>query len=266
MRRTLFLIVGTGLLLVSSAWAEEWSKTYNITGKPDLRVRTTDANIRVDTWDKNLVEAHVSTGRYRIGEGGVTILESQSGDTVDVQVKLPRNHFGVGFHRDEQVEVTVHVPREGHVNLHTADGAIRLTDFKGGIELESGDGSIDAEGVDGTLRARAGDGHIRVDGRFDGVQISTGDGRIDTHAEKGSSLGSGWEIQAGDGSVSVELPWNLGADLELQTGDGHISLDAPVTVEGRLESNRVHGKLNGGGGTLRVHTGDGSIQLKSVGI
>jgi hypothetical protein len=94
----------------------------------------------------------------------------------------------------------------------------------------------------------------------------TGDGRIETHAEKGSSVSSGWDIQAGDGSVTVELPANLAADLELQSGDGRISLDVPVTVEGRLESNRVRGKLNGGGGTLRVHTGDGSIQLRSAGI
>jgi len=268
MRRTVLLALGLGVLLASSAWAEEWSKTYTISGKPDLRVQTSDANIKVDTWDKNAIEANVSTGNYKIGEGGITILESQTGDLVDLQVKFPHNHFNISIHRDNysKVEITVHMPREGRVNLHTGDGAIRLADFKGDIDLTSGDGSIEADAVDGKLRAHAGDGHIRADGRFDGVEIMTGDGRIETRASKGSSLGSGWEFQAGDGSVTLEVPSSLAADLDLQSGDGQISLDLPVTVEGRLASNRVHGKLNGGGGTLRVHTGDGSIELKSAGI
>ena len=44
---------------VLPAHADEWSKTYKITGKPDLRVETSDANIRVTTWDQNTIEAKV---------------------------------------------------------------------------------------------------------------------------------------------------------------------------------------------------------------
>ena len=33
------------------AHAEQWSKTYNISGRPDLRVETSDANIHaIPTW------------------------------------------------------------------------------------------------------------------------------------------------------------------------------------------------------------------------
>ena len=39
------------------ARAEEWSKTYTLTGKPDLRVDTSDANIHVSTWDQNTIES-----------------------------------------------------------------------------------------------------------------------------------------------------------------------------------------------------------------
>jgi len=105
----------------------------------------------------------------------------------------------------------------------------------------------------------------RAEGRFDGLEIQTGDGRVDTRAEAGSSLGSGWDLQTGDGSVTLELPKNLAADVELQSGDGHINLDIPLTVEGRLKDNHLHGKMNGGGAPLRVRTGDGSIELKNTG-
>ena len=55
-------------IAVSQARAEEWSKTYNISGKHDLRVETSDANIRVTTWDQNTIEAKVISAHYKIGE------------------------------------------------------------------------------------------------------------------------------------------------------------------------------------------------------
>jgi DUF4097 and DUF4098 domain-containing protein YvlB len=116
--------------------------------------------------------------------------------------------------------------------------------------------------VDGNLRTHAGDGHIRAAGRFDSVNASTGDGRIEIRALAGSTMASSsWDLHAGDGSVTLELPQNFAADVDLHTADGHISLDMPITVEGRLAQNNIHGRLNGGGNLLTIHTGDGSIKL-----
>ena len=64
---------------VASARAEEWSKTYNISGRPDLRIETSDANIRVTAWDQNTIEAKVITTHYKIGEGGIRVDERQTG-------------------------------------------------------------------------------------------------------------------------------------------------------------------------------------------
>jgi hypothetical protein len=35
----------------------------------------------------------------------------------------------------------------------------------------------------------------------------------------------------------------------------------PVTTEGKIRQSEIHGKLNGGGNLLMIHTGDGSIRL-----
>jgi putative adhesin len=70
-----------------------------------------------------------------------------------------------------------------------------------------------------------------------------------------------WSLHTGDGSVTLRVPQTLVADVELHTNDGHISLNLPVEVNGRLGGNNIRGKLNGGGRTLSVHTGDGSITL-----
>ncbi|MGB9285464.1 MAG: hypothetical protein WCB59_15740, partial [Candidatus Sulfotelmatobacter sp.] len=41
-------------------------------------------------------------------------------------------------------------------------------------------------------------------------------------------------------------------------------LDIPVTTTGKIRENEVHGKLNGGGNLLVIHTGDGSIRLRKA--
>ncbi|HTZ98284.1 MAG TPA: DUF4097 family beta strand repeat-containing protein [Terriglobales bacterium] len=261
MRRVALAILALGLMAVPFARADEWSKTYTISGKPDLHVDTSDANLRVDTWDKNTIEVHVTTKRYKIGEGGIKIIEHQNGDSVDLEVRYPHHVFTIEF-GNSRVDVEIHMPREGQMNLHTGDGSIEVANFKGNMDLESGDGHQEITSADGTLRAKTGDGHITVSGRFDGLELTTGDGRIEARALPGSAMTSSWTLHTGDGSVRLQLPDNFAADVDLHTSDGHINLDFPITVEGRLGEKNIHGKINGGGNLLTVHTGDGSIEIE----
>jgi len=252
------------LALSSPAWADEWNKTYPLTGHPDLRVQTTDANIRVETGDQNQIEAHITTERIAIGPEGVTVIEHQTGNSVEIEVHLPHTNWNIGFHRGYRVDLAIRMPREGSVDLRTGDGSIMVSGLKGSIETRTGDGRQDIDSVDGILRATAGDGHIRASGRFDGLEVGTGDGPIELRALSGSAVTSSWRVTAGDGSITLQLPESLAADLNLHTGDGRITLDMPVTVEGQLKHNDIRGKLNGGGNQVTVHTGDGSIHLEKL--
>ena len=146
------------------ARADDWSKTYTLSGKPDLRVDTSDANIHVSTWDQNTIEAKVTTTRYKIGDE-IKIEEHQTGDVIEINVRFPHHGVTINFgNSNHRVDVDIHMPREGRVDLHT--------------------------------------------------------------------------------------------------GDGHIDLDMPITTAGKIRENEVHGKLNGGGNLLTIHTGDGSIRLR----
>jgi DUF4097 and DUF4098 domain-containing protein YvlB len=260
MKRLSLITLAACLFAMPQAFADEWSKTYNVSGKPDLRIETSDANIRVTTWDQNTIEAKVITTRYKIGEGGIRVDEHQNGDSVEIDVRFPHHNFTVewGQHR---VDVIIQMPREGKVNLRTGDGKIDMNGFKGEMDLHSGDGSETLDGVDGRLRAATGDGHIRASGRFDELDLKTGDGHLDVRAATGSSLALGWRLETGDGNVSLELPGDMAANVDLHTSDGHIDLDMPVTTEGKMREGEVRGKLNGGGSSLTIRTGDGSIHL-----
>ena len=248
-------------IAVLPARADEWSKTYNISGRPDLRVETSDANIRLTTWDQNTIEARVITTSYKIGEGGIRVEERQTGDSVEIDVHYPHHGITIGW-GSHRVDVIIQMPREGRVNLHTGDGKIEVAGLKGEMDLHTGDGSINLDGVDGKLHATTGDGHIQASGRFDELGLKTGDGHVDVRARNGSSLAAGWRLETGDGSVSLEVPGDLAADVDLHTSDGHIDLDMPVTTEGKIRQNEIHGKLNGGGSLLTIRTGDGSIHLR----
>jgi hypothetical protein len=59
--------------------------------------------------------------------------------------------------------------------------------------------------------------------------------------------------------VDIEIPGDLQADIDASTHDGHISLGLPVT--GTFSSSQIRGKMNGGGQSLTIRTGDGSIHL-----
>lgn len=260
-KRLSLAILVVSVFAVLPAHADEWSKTYNIAGKPDLRIETSDANIRVTTWDQNTIEARVTTSRYKIGEDGIRVEEHQNGDSVEIEVRYPHHNFSVDW-GNRRVDIVIQMPREGRVNLHTGDGKIDLAGFKGDMDLKSGDGSENLEGVDGKLHASTGDGHITAHGRFDELELKTGDGHVDVRAAQGSTLAAGWRLETGDGNVSLEIPPDLSADVSLHTSDGHIDLDMPITTEGKIRQNEVHGKLNGGGNSLTIHTGDGSIHLR----
>ena len=259
MRRFYFVLLAVSLLF-TVARADNWSKTYDVGQMPQLRVDTSDADIRLDTWDQNKIEALVTTERDKIGEGGVKIIERQNGNSVEIEVRLPVHHFSIdwGQHR---VSIEIHMPHEGKVNLRTGDGRISVSHLKGEMDFYSGDGRLEADDVDGSLRARTGDGSMRMSGRFDAVDVSSGDGRVSFTARPGSHVQQSWELRTSDGSVDLEIPSDLAADLDLHTGDGHITLNLPVTVEGKLGHQDIHGKLNGGGNRVVVHTGDGSITV-----
>ena len=69
-------------------------------------------------------------------------------------------------------------------------------------------------------------------------------------------------MRTGDGNLTVRLPSDFSADLDAQTSDGRVVIDVPVVTTGPLHENSVRGKMNAGGMTLELRTGDGDIRLE----
>jgi DUF4097 and DUF4098 domain-containing protein YvlB len=261
-----------------TAHADEWHKTYSVSGRATVHIETNDGAVRVSAWDGKQVEARVETVGWKIGEGDVRIIERQNGDHLDLEARVPRFLFNSNFVR-RSLRIELRIPRDADLNIHTGDGSVETQDntgavdistgdghikasrLKGDIQLSTGDGYIEATGLDGRLDATTGDGRIQIEGRFDSLNLKTNDGSIDARVLQGSRMSNNWSIRTGDGNVTLQLPRDFQADLELHTGDGSIDTDFPIVSNGKINRSNVHAKLNGGGSPLTARTGDGSIRV-----
>jgi hypothetical protein len=279
-----------------AARAEEVTKSFTVSGRANVRVETNDGSVRVTTGDAKQVEFRVQYRGYELGKD-LRVDARQDGDKVQLTARVT-GHWGFSWGHDSRgLQIEVRMPREadlqvetgdgsvqaesisgtvnvhtgdgsvkanslsGTIDLHTNDGSITVENLKGDIRLRTGDGSIEAHELDGKVEADSGDGHIRIAGRFDALNVKTGDGSVDTRVLPGSKMVTSWTIRTGDGSVDLVLPADFQTNIDASTGDGHISLGIPVTVEGTFSNSQIHGKMNGGGQPLTIHTGDGSIRL-----
>jgi Putative adhesin len=279
----------TGLVLVgllSAAHpvrAEEWTKTFDLTGRPAVHVATDDAAVQVVTGESKQVSIRIEYQGYRL-DRDLRINARQNGDRVELDVRTSGHWclFCSDEGRSRNVRIEVRVPREadlsvesgdgsitiaavdGNMDIRTGDGHIELNGARGTMRLRTGDGGVDATRLDGQLEASSGDGRIHVDGRFDRLNLHTGDGSIEARALPGSKMLSSWSIHTGDGSVDLSLPDGFQANIDASTSDGTISLGLPLLVEGGLNRTNIHGKLNGGGQSLTISTGDGSVRISRL--
>jgi DUF4097 and DUF4098 domain-containing protein YvlB len=290
-----------GLLLALAALAprsraEEWTKSYPISGRAQVRVDTNDGAVQIYTSDSKQVDFRILYDGYEMNKT-LHVDSRQDGDSVQINARVS-GHWGFSFgNNHRRIQIEIHMPKDadlqvdtgdgsvttqalnGKVKIHTGDGSVRAQQVSGDVDIDTGDGSVTVEGAKGDIRlhtgdghiearnldgkvdALSGDGHITLEGRLDGLTVKTGDGSIDARLQPGSKVNSSWSVRTGDGSVDIVLPADLQANIDASTNDGHISLGIPVTVEGTFSNSQIHGKMNGGGQAVVIHTGDGSIRL-----
>lgn len=255
-------------------------KTFALTGKPDLSLKTFDGSIEVTTWDKPSVGLTIERRAGSQAEAeALKVTTSQDGNRIVVEAIQPEREIQVGIHVGRSVRFIVSVPKDTDLTARTGDGAISVNGVHGRLELRSGDGSVTGTGLDGEVAAHTGDGSIALDGVKGNVNVNTGDGSVRiagspsilrAHTgdgsvalslERGTSVSADWEITTGDGGVNLEFPGTINATLDASTGDGRIDAgEFGLQPEGDGK-RELRGNLGAGGHVVKVRTGDGSITI-----
>jgi DUF4097 and DUF4098 domain-containing protein YvlB len=263
-----------------------WSKTYNVTGKPTFNLETGDAGVEISSCGScREIRIRVETEGTKLSD--YRLEESQSGDQVHFLFKEKPQigmHIHVNFRRT--AKVTVETPSELALEARTSDGSLHLASLNGELDLTTSDGNVTADHIAGKLHIKSSDGHVNitnstgsieartsdgsltVDGVFNALTLHTSDGHLDVSLREGSKLSEASSIQASDGPVTVKLPQGFAADLDIHTSDGHVDCALPITMD-HYESkggggHNLHGRLNGGGAPLTIHTSDGSVKIEQL--
>jgi hypothetical protein len=249
------------LLIVSSALAraDEWEHSYPVTGKPEIVVDANDGDVEVAVASSQQVGVRVITRGWKINDD-LKITGTQSGNRVEIRLhRADKVCFGFCF---QSIRIEVHVPRESDLDIHSGDGNLRIDDVRGNFQLETNDGNVRIHDAEGLLHANTHDGNIDVEGRFDMLNLRTGDGNIDAKVSASQNPQAGWTLRSGDGNIRLALPDNFAADLNAHTGDGSVKVDFPITTSGSSQETSVRGKINGGGISIELQTGDGDVRVE----
>jgi len=262
--------------------ADDWQKSYPVSGKPSVTIGTGDASTEVQSCAAcREVKIRVQWNDRRPEDYEIT--ESQSGNQVNFELK-EKQRFHVSIGNRHAPQVLVEAPKEmdleartsdgglkvygieGTVSLHTSDGGVEVADVSGSIRLVASDGSIRMHNLTGTLESRSSDGKVTIDGKLSGVQVHTSDGSLDLTLAEGSQLTTASRVETSDGNVKIRLPKTLAADIDLHAGDGHIDCQLPLTMNGYTSGggHDISGKLNAGGTPLTIHTRDGNITVGAL--
>ena len=166
---------------------------------------------------------------------------------------------------------------KGPTGATTSGGSIELNGCEGPLKVDTSGGRIDATEGSGSLEARTSGGSIVVRNFVGDTKVETSGGRLSFENINGKIFGrtSGGSISAklkspvpGDvnletsaGSIDVLVPPDAGLDVEAEASSGRVISELPFTGT-RTDRDSMKGKINGGGKSLVLRSGAGSISIK----
>ncbi len=272
------------------------TRSFKLSGQPEIVLDTFDGAIEIHSWDRDEVEVEIekrAMEQSQIDE--IKIHTEQRGDRVEIRVTGPARefHMTIGRNLSPSARLRVALPRASRVQASSANGSIRIADVDGTIILRTADGSVAATRVSGDISVRTDDGTIRIEraaGKLDletgdgsividakptVLRLKTGDGTIRAQIDADSAMAEDWDLSTGDGSVILTLPSSFNGELDAETRDGSVRTTHPLLRsadrersgddnDDRRERRRsLRAKMGEGGKALRVRTGDGSIRIES---
>jgi DUF4097 and DUF4098 domain-containing protein YvlB len=145
-----------------------------------------------------------------------------------------------------------------NLEARTGSGDIEIADAEGNVQASTGSGDIQIDRAQGNLVANTGSGDIRADVIGGGVRARTGSGNVEMIRVGRAEV----EVRTGSGDVTLGLDNNASFNLNAHTGSGSIKTTHPLTVSGQLSRHRLQGVVRGGGPSVSVTTGSGSILIQ----
>ncbi len=272
------LLAVTALLALAAvpALATEATFERNLTfsGRVELTVATGSGNIHLTQGSGNQihifgkVKSNWGASDERVRAIAANPPIEQTGNIVRIGARHENyNHISIDYEIQAPADAYLDagsgsgdIVDEGigeNAKLNTGSGTIHATGLHGGFTVGTGSGNIYAEQTgQGDVKAETGSGNIELKNVHGGLRADTGSGNINVTGMPTST----WRLHTGSGNVDF---WAGDAPLTLdaETGSGNVHTDREMLTQGSSDHHHVTGKLNGGGPTVRIETGSGSIRV-----
>lgn len=249
-----------------------------------------------EAWGQDKREAEAKVG-------AIEVKMTVDGGTLRVEVEDPDRGMGVvfGSMRSSQISFEIVVPRQAAITVHTSNGRVTLKGTDGDADLTSRFGSITVEDVTSSITVDTSNGDVTVhrsggelaridlhsdfgsitvrqvtakeltldsnNGALDvkdvtvegDLTLNTRFGRIDLDGGGARSL----TVESQNGDITVN-DLRLDRPLDLFTNFGKVSVTRTKASEYKIETRNGPIKLDGGQGSLWLHSDFGDITVESV--
>jgi DUF4097 and DUF4098 domain-containing protein YvlB len=270
-----FSLIGLGLIALTGCVAIDiaaqdarargsFDRTLNVNGPVDLSVRTGSGDIQIRTGSNDSVQVigRISASQSRDNPENpadrVRRIEATPPIVQNGNVITIGDTRGDDLYRNVGISYELVVPANTQLSASTGSGDQSIGSLNGAINARTGSGDIRIDRTGGSLQARTGSGNIRVASVGGAIQAQTGSGNVDVTQITRADV----SVQTGSGDVILNLPGDAAYTLDASTGSGSINTSQPITMQGRIRRNHIQGTVRGGGNSVRVRTGSGSIDIR----
>lgn len=246
----------------------------------DVRIelpRVSEAHVRIVAGEVGItagngpaaVDAEVVHGPPMVVEvdGGVLMVTHQP------ESWLERVGIGVGGRERCESIVTLTLPADVPVTVHSVSGDVVVAGVRGGVAVTTVSGRITASDVGGDVRLTSVSGSIEAQAVDGAVAVNTVSGtavvtgrvpELNGHAVSGTLTFDLDEIpevslSTVSGDVVLRLPNDDGMHLDLTTVSG--TLDSGFPFTGTSSRRRLSGEVGAGGRNVAVRTMSGDIAI-----
>lgn len=260
---------------------ESFQRSFPMSAGGTLVVDNRKGTIHVTGSDTNQVVVSVQ----KIFEGG-TVEERQDWmrtttvgfesqpDHLNVRVEYPSWSCTFCMNMNDEVDLTIAVPRETNVELNGDKPDMAISSINGDIRISSEKSTIAIKSTSGAIRIGTSKGDVRLSDvairRELKLTSNKADAVIETESVKGDV-----DLETEKGSIVVRMPATVGVTLDYVGGRrATFHCDFPVTtnvsgaelrdVHGRIgrDGARINGMVNQGGARMTLRTDRGSISIE----
>ncbi len=227
MKRLTAIILAVTLAM--PAMAEEVDRTLKAAPDGEVDVSNIAGSVTITGWSRDEVEVTGTLGR-NVKE----LVFERDGDTVTVQVKVPRRG-GKGIESD----LAIKVPHKSSLDVSTVSADITISDTSGEQELSTVSGDIVTETTGNDIRASAVSGDIEISGdkSSNETDVSTVSGDVTLFRGSGT-------VRAESVSGDVLIDEGVFGRADLGTVNGEIEFRAALEKGGRFFAETVNGSVD----------------------